>query len=260
MDFSELKLARPLLKAVGEQGYEKPSPIQEKAIPPVLEGRDLLGCAQTGTSKTAAFALPILQRLAAGHPNHKGVRALILTPTRELALQIDECFENYGRYVNVSHAVIFGGVGQAPQVAAGPRGGGAHRLPGPPERSDRPGLCGSCAPGGIRAGRGRPHAGHGLCARCEAGHQAPARPAAEPFVQRNHAQRDRAIGGQHFKAACEREGGSARQHGGQDPPEPLFCGKRRQKASVGLSAGRPGGKNALVFSRTKHGANAIAAF
>ena len=111
MDFSELKLARPLLKAVGEQGYEKPSPIQEKAIPPVLEGRDLLGCAQTGTGKTAAFALPILQRLAAGHPNHKGVRALILTPTRELALQIDECFENYGRYVNVSHAVIFGGVG-----------------------------------------------------------------------------------------------------------------------------------------------------
>ena len=122
MDFSELKLARPLLKAVGEQGYEKPSPIQEKAIPPVLEGRDLLGCAQTGTGKTAAFALPILQRLAAGHPNHKGVRALILTPTRELALQIDECFENYGRYVNVSHAVIFGGVGQAPQVAALGRG------------------------------------------------------------------------------------------------------------------------------------------
>ena len=112
MNFSELKLTRPLLKAVEEQGYKTPSPIQAKAIPPVLAGHDLLGCAQTGTGKTAAFALPILQRLAASHPSHKGVRALILTPTRELALQIDECFANYGRYLNVSHCVVFGGVGQ----------------------------------------------------------------------------------------------------------------------------------------------------
>ncbi len=122
MNFSELKLLRPILRAVEEQGYEKPSPIQEKAIPPVLEGYDLLGCAQTGTGKTAAFALPILQRLAAGHPNHKGVRALILTPTRELAIQIDDCFAAYGKYLNLSHAVIFGGVGQAPQIEALRRG------------------------------------------------------------------------------------------------------------------------------------------
>ena len=122
MNFSELKLIRPLLRAVEEQGYEKPSPIQQKAIPPVLAGHDLLGCAQTGTGKTAAFALPILQQLAAFHPDHKGVRALILTPTRELALQIDDCFAAYGKYLNVSHTVIFGGVGQAPQVEALKRG------------------------------------------------------------------------------------------------------------------------------------------
>ncbi|WP_394980461.1 DEAD/DEAH box helicase [Candidatus Allofournierella excrementavium] len=118
MDFSELQLIRPLLRAVEEAGYSSPSPIQQKAIPPVLAGRDLLGCAQTGTGKTAAFALPILQRLSRTQPAEKGIRALILTPTRELALQIDECFAAYGRYLKVSHTVIFGGVGQAPQVAA----------------------------------------------------------------------------------------------------------------------------------------------
>ncbi len=118
MDFSELQLIRPLLRAVEEAGYSSPSPIQQKAIPPVLAGRDLLGCAQTGTGKTAAFALPILQRLSRTQPAEKDIRALILTPTRELALQIDECFAAYGKYLKVSHTVIFGGVGQAPQVAA----------------------------------------------------------------------------------------------------------------------------------------------
>ena len=122
MNFSELNLVRPLLRAVEEQGYQKPSPIQAKAIPPVLQGHDLLGCAQTGTGKTAAFALPILQRMVASHPSHKGVRALILTPTRELALQIDDCFDRYGRYLNVRHCVVFGGVGQQSQVEALRRG------------------------------------------------------------------------------------------------------------------------------------------
>ena len=118
MKFSDLNLIPPILKAAAEAGYEEPSPIQQKAIPPVLAGRDLLGCAQTGTGKTAAFALPILQRLSRTQPAEKGIRALILTPTRELALQIDECFSAYGKYLKVSHTVIFGGVGQAPQVAA----------------------------------------------------------------------------------------------------------------------------------------------
>lgn len=120
MTFTELNLKKPLLKAVAEQGYEIPSPIQEQAIPLLLEGRDLLGCAQTGTGKTAAFALPILQTLyerhsdgAAKHP----LKALILTPTRELAAQVAQSFRDYGRYTGLKTAVIFGGVGQAPQVS-----------------------------------------------------------------------------------------------------------------------------------------------
>ncbi len=122
MTFLELGLSAPILAALAEQDYQTPSPIQEKAIPPALAGRDVLGCAQTGTGKTCAFATPILQRLAAspapGHPT----RALILTPTRELAIQIGESFEAYGRHLNLRHTVIFGGVGQNPQVAALKRG------------------------------------------------------------------------------------------------------------------------------------------
>ena len=119
MTFNELHLSAPLLRAIAEAGYENPSPIQGSAIPPVLEGRDLMGCAQTGTGKTAAFALPMLDRLNAVPARKKGaVRALILTPTRELALQIGESFAAYGKYQKLRHTVIFGGVGQGPQVEA----------------------------------------------------------------------------------------------------------------------------------------------
>ena len=119
MTFNELNLSAPLLKAVSEAGYETPSPIQASAIPPVLEGRDLMGCAQTGTGKTAAFALPMLDRLSGAAPRKKGaIRALILTPTRELALQIGESFAAYGKYLKLRSTVIFGGVGQTPQVEA----------------------------------------------------------------------------------------------------------------------------------------------
>ena len=116
MTFQELGLNKPILRALADQGYERPSPIQEKAIPPALSGRDVLGCAQTGTGKTCAFAAPILQRLAAGKASGRPIRALILTPTRELALQIQESFEAYGKNLPLRCAVIFGGVGQAPQV------------------------------------------------------------------------------------------------------------------------------------------------
>ncbi len=119
MTFKELNLIEPILKAVADEGYEAPSPIQIEAIPPLLEGKDLLGCAQTGTGKTAAFAIPILQRLfKATYDNAKKrkIKALILTPTRELALQISESFKSYGRYTGLKTTVIFGGVGQAPQV------------------------------------------------------------------------------------------------------------------------------------------------
>ena len=148
MTFTELNISEPILKALIDKGYETPTPIQEKAIPVILDGRDLLGIAQTGTGKTAAFAIPIIQMLnePSGEmlnmspsdnmlrndklnrsPNEKSIkplikrgrrkiRALILTPTRELAIQVDECFGDYSRNTDLRHAVIFGGVNQRPQV------------------------------------------------------------------------------------------------------------------------------------------------
>ena len=116
MKFRELGLIDPLVKALEKQGYTDPTPIQEGAIPPALAGRDVLGCAQTGTGKTCAFATPILQRLNGRTPNPRVIRALILTPTRELAIQIQDSFEAYSCYLSLRSAVIFGGVGQQPQV------------------------------------------------------------------------------------------------------------------------------------------------
>src|ERR1700758_5170622 len=118
--FSDLHLSDPLQKAVRESGYTTPTPIQLAAIPPLLDGRDILGCAQTGTGKTAAFALPILQRLAQapspGRNRDRKVRALILSPTRELAAQIGDSFRAYGRHAGLRHTEIFGGVNQHSQV------------------------------------------------------------------------------------------------------------------------------------------------
>jgi ATP-dependent RNA helicase RhlE len=125
MTFQELNLIEPITKALTEEGYTTPTPIQAKAIPLILQHRDLLGCAQTGTGKTAAFAIPMLQILEEKpkNKNEKGpIRALILTPTRELAIQIGESFAAYGRFTNISHTVIFGGVGQKPQTDALRRG------------------------------------------------------------------------------------------------------------------------------------------
>jgi len=122
-NFASLGLAEPLVQAVTACGYTTPTPIQTQAIPPLLAGRDLLGCAQTGTGKTAAFALPVLQALAAAPMRgRRPIRALILTPTRELAAQIADSFQTYGAGLGLSHQVIFGGVGQNPQVAALRRG------------------------------------------------------------------------------------------------------------------------------------------
>jgi ATP-dependent RNA helicase RhlE len=122
--FSELSLRPELQQALADQGYTTPTPIQAQAIPHLLEGRDLLGIAQTGTGKTAAFTLPILQKLAdAGVRARPGqVKALILTPTRELAIQIDDSVKNYGAHLKLKHSVIFGGVGQGRQVDALQRG------------------------------------------------------------------------------------------------------------------------------------------
>ncbi|MGQ0636655.1 MAG: DEAD/DEAH box helicase [Planctomycetaceae bacterium] len=121
MTFPELGLAEPFLRAIASEGYTEPTPIQAQAIPPAISGRDLLGCAQTGTGKTAAFALPILHRLLAARPAPgagRRIRALVLSPTRELAAQIAESFSAYGRNTPLRNTVIFGGVNQNPQVKA----------------------------------------------------------------------------------------------------------------------------------------------
>ena len=124
MTFEDLNLIEPIRKALQQEGYTTPTPIQAEAIPIVTDGYDLLGCAQTGTGKTAAFSIPIIQKLYNQQQKERsrGIKALILTPTRELAIQIDESFEAYGRYANLRHAVIFGGVGQKPQTDALQRG------------------------------------------------------------------------------------------------------------------------------------------
>lgn len=120
MDFKSLNIIEPILKAVQEEGYTTPTPIQVQSIPLVLDGNDLLGCAQTGTGKTAAFGIPILQLLYATKTieRKKRIRSLIVTPTRELAIQIAESFRAYGRHTGLTCTVVFGGVNQNPQVAA----------------------------------------------------------------------------------------------------------------------------------------------
>lgn len=122
MQFQELNLIKPILQAISEQGYNSPTPIQAKAIPHILNGSDLVGCAQTGTGKTAAFAMPILQLLSGKENSRGAIRSLILTPTRELAIQIDENFSAYGKHIKLHHTAIFGGVPQGRQVAAIKRG------------------------------------------------------------------------------------------------------------------------------------------
>lgn len=120
MTFEDLKIIDPILKAVKEKGYTHPTPIQEKAIPIVLDRHDLIGCAQTGTGKTAAFSIPIIQLIDRIETKNQGkptLRALILTPTRELAIQIDQNIKEYSKYTNIRHTVIFGGVKQGKQVA-----------------------------------------------------------------------------------------------------------------------------------------------
>ncbi len=118
MQFQELNIIPPILEAIKQENYLEPTPIQEKAIPPILSGRDILGCAQTGTGKTAAFAIPTLQLLSKdqeAQTNNQTIRALVITPTRELALQIYESFCTYGKYTNLKCCVIYGGVSQKPQ-------------------------------------------------------------------------------------------------------------------------------------------------
>ena len=141
--FSDLQLVEPLQRALADKNYSEPSPIQAQSIPHLLQGRDLIGIAQTGTGKTAAFALPILQRLAA-HPKTltpKRPRVLVLAPTRELAAQIGQSFADYGRFLKLTHLVVFGGVNISPQIRALARGVDVLiATPGPPDGSRKPAL------------------------------------------------------------------------------------------------------------------------
>jgi len=118
LNFTDLNLIEPIAKAIKEQGYTTPTPIQERSIPDILQGRDFLGCAQTGTGKTAAFSIPILQNLSKNKISNNHIKALILTPTRELAIQIEENINAYGKYLPLKQLVIFGGVKQGNQEAA----------------------------------------------------------------------------------------------------------------------------------------------
>ncbi len=123
MSFQSLNLIEPILRSLTQEGYETPTPIQQQAIPHILRGTDLLGCAQTGTGKTAAFTIPILQLLTAEkNSGNRKIRSLIVTPTRELAIQIDESVKAYGRFTGLRSAVIYGGVSQNPQVLTLKRG------------------------------------------------------------------------------------------------------------------------------------------
>jgi ATP-dependent RNA helicase RhlE len=122
MSFTSLEIIDPVMKALTVEGYITPTPIQKQAIPHIIAGRDIQGCAQTGTGKTAAFAIPIIQKLVQNKNARPGIKALVLTPTRELAIQIDQSFDTYGKFTNVSHTIVYGGVSQVPQIKALRRG------------------------------------------------------------------------------------------------------------------------------------------
>ncbi|MEG2480134.1 MAG: DEAD/DEAH box helicase, partial [Mucinivorans sp.] len=124
MTFKELNIIEPILAALTDEGYTNPTPIQEQAIPVIIDGHDILGCAQTGTGKTAAFSIPIIQKFhnVNAHKRRRDIKALVLTPTRELAIQIEESFTSYGKNTSIKTCVIFGGVGQKPQTDALTRG------------------------------------------------------------------------------------------------------------------------------------------
>jgi ATP-dependent RNA helicase RhlE len=122
LPFTSLGIGSKLSQAIKEQGYVEPTPIQAKAIPVILSGRDVIGVAQTGTGKTAAFVLPILERLSTAPANQRLMRVLVIAPTRELVAQIEENVRAYGRHLALRYATIFGGVGEGPQIQALKRG------------------------------------------------------------------------------------------------------------------------------------------
>ena len=162
MTFEDLDLIEPIRKALVQEGYTTPTPIQSEAIPIVSQGYDLLGCAQTGTGKTAAFSIPIIQRLYLQKKKgyKRGIKALILTPTRELAIQIGESFAAYGRFAGLRHTVIFGGV--APDGSLGKRHRYINRYAGTSAGLDWTRIHPLGYLGVFRLRRSGPYVGHGL--------------------------------------------------------------------------------------------------
>ena len=198
MSFDQLGLTPELLRAVADQGYTEPTPVQAAAIPLVLAGRDVLAGAQTGTGKTAAFVLPILQRLGTTTPTgdrRAPIRVLVVVPTRELALQVEESVRTYGARHRFRSTTIYGGVGFDPQVrAAARRPGDRGRHPGPPARPRRPAHHRPLAGRDPRARRGGPDARHGLHPRHPEDPRAAPVQAPEPPVLGHVLRRDPAAG------------------------------------------------------------------
>src|SRR5216117_80961 len=214
MPFTSLGLAPELVRAVADEGYEQPTPIQQEAIPLALAGRDLIGSAQTGTGKTAAFMLPILQRLSRNGVKNV-LRALILVPTRELAEQVLQSARTYGRDLDVSAAAIYGGVGMEPQTRALARGTDIGCDPGPLARSHGARPRGLFATRSAGTRRGRPHARHGIRAR-----RAP-HPAGAPLQAADDALLGDGVA----------RGGCARAHGARQP-------RLRRDRATGEARGR----------------------
>ena len=258
--FEEFGLRPEILRAVAEKKYTIPTPIQEKAIPIVLEGKDLIGCAQTGTGKTAAFALPILHRLQ-GTPwrgtGRRPIRVLVLTPTRELASQIAESFGEYGKHTTLKHAIVFGGVNQGPQSQALRRG--IDILVATPGRLlDL--MCGPCIPAIVETSSSTMPTGarHGLHPRHPARHRPAPREAADPLSSRRRCRgRSRVSPTPSFAnpirvavtpVATPAEAVEHRVH---------FVEKSEKIKLLKHLLDGPSIKNALVFTRTKHGADAV---
>jgi ATP-dependent RNA helicase RhlE len=257
MRFSEMNLIEPLLRAVDEAGYTEPTPIQEQTIKYVLAGDDVLGCAQTGTGKTAAFRPAHTAKSLQSRAGSGRIRSLILTPTRELAIQNYDSFVLYGKYLSLRCGVIFGGVGQGPQE---------EMLPASTFLWPRPGRLNDLIGQGLikldgieifvldEADR---MLDMGFIHDVKPGAGKAAKTPADADVQRHHAAGDRKAGRQYAAQTQDREGGSRHQHGGGHRPVRVFVDKGNKKHLLAKVLRQDDLHSALVFTRTKHGADKV---
>ena len=253
MPFADLGLSDELLRAVADSGYDEPTPIQKGAIPSVLMGKDLIGIAQTGTGKTAGFVLPMIDILAQGRSRARMPRSLILEPTRELAAQVAENFEKYGKYHKLSMALLIGGVQMGDQVKALEKGVDVLiATPGPADGPVRPRQdhAQRLQPAGHR--RGRPDARHGLHPRHRGNLHQAAQGAADPAVLGDHAAADQEAGRQVPERSQDDRG---RPAGHRQRQYRAAAGRRsaatRSATRCATSCAREEFKNAIVFCNRK---------